>query len=64
MRVMARRADEGPFAPDVAGRLHEAYGLVSNQHGVVNPDRVGLDHAGEPMAASAQTELFVSRRLA
>jgi hypothetical protein len=61
VRVMARRAGNGPVAQDVAGRLHEAYGLVSDKHRVVNPDRVGLDHAGEPMAASAQAEFFVSR---
>ena len=61
MRVMARQAGQGPTTANVAGRLHEAYGLVTYKHGVVNANRAGLDHAGEPVAASAQAELFVSR---
>jgi hypothetical protein len=61
VRVVTRQAGHGPVAPDVAGRLHETHGLVTDKPGVVNPDRAGLDHAGETMAASAQAELFISR---
>jgi hypothetical protein len=64
MRVMARDAVESAVALFEAGRLHQTYGLVADEIGIVDPDCTRGYHCGQTVAASAELKLFICRKAA